>query len=384
MREYSVVLLTAAIVTFLASSVIRSLARHFRAMTQVRDRDVHAIPTPRWGGFGMYAGVAAGMLLAHQLPALQRTFDYSSETTAVLVAGGLICLLGALDDRFDLDPLTKFVGQIACAGVMVLLGVQLQYVYVPFGDIGTVSLGSDVGVPLTILLTVLTINAMNMVDGLDGLLVGVAGIAALAFFAYSYYLARTGYGDVASAPTLTTALLAGACLGFLPHNFYPARIFSGDSGSMLIGLMLSAAAVSAAGRADPQTLSSLGGVLPLTLPLLIPLAVLGIPLVDLMLAVLRRTRARRSPFSPDKQHLHHRLLEIGHSQRRAVLTMYLWSGLLAFGTVAIAITRQTIPVLIAMAVLAVIAVVLSRLPGIGQARTARPSPGAQRPPRVST
>jgi UDP-GlcNAc:undecaprenyl-phosphate GlcNAc-1-phosphate transferase len=314
------------------------------------------------------------MLLAHQLPALQRTFGYSSETTAVLVAGGLICLLGAVDDRFDLDPLTKFVGQIACAGVMVLLGVQLQYVYVPFGDIGTVSLGSDVGVPLTILLTVLAVNAMNMVDGLDGLLAGVAGIAALAFFAYSYYLARTGYGDVASAPTLTTALLAGACLGFLPHNFYPARIFLGDSGSMLIGLMLSAAAVSAAGRADPQTLSSLGGVLPLTLPLLIPLAVLAIPLVDLVLAVLRRTRARRSPFSPDKQHLHHRLLEIGHSQRRAVLTMYLWSGLLAFGTVAIAITRHTIPVLIAMAVLALIAVVLSQLPKFRRGRPAGPMP----------
>jgi len=387
-REYSVVLLTAAIVTFLATSVIRTLARHFRAMTQVRDRDVHAIPTPRWGGFGMYVGVAAGMLLAHQLPALQRTFGYSSETTAVLVAGGLICLLGAVDDRFDLDPLTKFVGQIACAGVMVLLGVQLQYVYVPFGDIGTVSLGSDVGVPLTILLTVLAVNAMNMVDGLDGLLVGVAGIAALAFFAYSYYLARTGYGDVASAPTLTTALLAGACLGFLPHNFSPARIFLGDSGSMLIGLMLSAAAVSAAGRtdaqtlssgSDPQTLSSLGGVLPLTLPLLIPLAVLAIPLVDLVLAVLRRTRAGRSPFSPDKQHLHHRLLEIGHSQRRAVLTMYLWSGLLAFGTVAIAITGQTIPVLLGMVVLAVIAVVLSQVP-----KFRRGSPARRRPQRAKT
>jgi len=142
--------------------------------------------------------------------------------------------------------------------------------------------------------------------------------------------------------------------------------------------MLSAAAVSAAGRADPQTLSSLGGVLPLTLPLLIPLAVLAVPLVDLALAVLRRTRARRSPFAPDKQHLHHRLLEIGHSQRRAVLTMYLWSGLLAFGTVAIAITRQTLPVLVGMAVLAVMAVVLSRLPGIGRRR---PIPPPARPHR---
>lgn len=337
MREFAVVLLVAAIVTYLLTPILRAVAVRLRVMTQPRDRDVHAIPTPRLGGLAMYGGILAAVFVATVLPALQRTFVYSQDILGVLLAGGLICALGAVDDRFDLDALTKLTGQIACAGVMALFGVQISFLYLPFGDVGTVSLGSDIAVPLTILLTVLTINAMNMVDGLDGLLTGVAGIAALAFFAYSYNLSRTGFEDVASAPTLIAAVLSGSCLGFLPHNFQPARIFLGDSGAMLIGLMLAAAAVSATGKADPQTLSGVSTVLPLTLPLLVPLAVLAFPLVDLVLAVLRRASAGRSPFAADKLHLHHRLLEIGHSHRRAVLILYLWTAVLAFGAVGLSI-----------------------------------------------
>src|SRR3954466_13022861 len=316
-REYAVVLLTAALVTFLATPVVRMVAIRFRMMAAPRERDVHVIPTPRGGGVAMYFGVAAAVLVASRLPALQRTFD-DSQTYAVLVAGGLICLLGVLDDKWGLDALTKLTGQIAAAGVMVLLGVQLAFLFLPVADIGTVSFGPDTGVPLTILLTVLTVNALNFIDGLDGLAAGVSAIAALAFFAYSYHLGLTGYDDVASAPALITAVLAGACLGFLPHNFSPARIFMGDSGSMLIGLTLAASAVTASSTADSQTFAnSPADTLPMYLPFLLPLVVLAIPLVDLVMAVIRRVKAGRSPFSPDKLHLHHRLLEIGHTQRRA-------------------------------------------------------------------
>lgn len=363
MREFAVVLLVAAIVTYLLTPLLRAVATHIHAMTQPRDRDVHAIPTPRLGGVAMYGGIMAAVFVATVLPALQQTFVYSQDILGVLLAGGLICLLGALDDRFDLDALTKLTGQIACAGVMALFGVQITFFYVPFGDVGTVSLGSDIAVPLTILLTVLTINAANMIDGLDGLLAGVAGIAALAFFAYSYNLSRTEqFGDVASAPTLIAAVLTGSCLGFLPHNFQPARIFLGDSGAMLIGLMLAAAAVSATGKADPQTFAGATSLLPLTLPLLVPLAVLAFPLVDLVLAVLRRARAGRSPFAPDKLHLHHRLLEIGHSHRRAVLILYLWTMVLAFGTVALAIFGVSPEVLWGLGSLLVLAVLVSSIP----------------------
>jgi UDP-GlcNAc:undecaprenyl-phosphate/decaprenyl-phosphate GlcNAc-1-phosphate transferase len=327
-------------------------------MAAVRDRDVHVIPTPRGGGVAMYLGVAAGVLVASRLPSLQRSFEFSTQTMAVLAAGGLICLLGVLDDRFGLDALTKLTGQIAAAGVMVLLGVQLAFLFVPIADIGTLSLGSDVGVPATILLTVFTVNALNFIDGLDGLAAGVSAIAALAFFAYSYHLGLVGYDDVASAPALITAVLAGACLGFLPHNFSPARIFMGDSGSMLVGLMLSAAAVSATGQTDSQTLDSAASLLPLTLPLLVPFAVLFIPFIDLVLAVIRRTRHGQSPFSPDKMHLHHRLLSIGHSHRRAVLIMYFWAALLSFGAVALSVIGGTVEVLVVIGALVVVGVMV--------------------------
>ncbi|WP_347057709.1 MraY family glycosyltransferase [Blastococcus sp. HT6-30] len=357
MREYVVVLLTAALVTFLATPVVRMMAIRLRMMAAPRERDVHVIPTPRGGGVAMYLGVVAAVLVASRLPALQRTFD-DTQVYAVLVAGGLICLLGVLDDKWGLDALTKLTGQIAAAGVMVLLGVQLAFLFLPFADIGTVSLGPDVGVPLTILLTVSAVNALNFIDGLDGLAAGVSAIAALAFFAYSYNLGQMRYEEAASAPTLVTAVLAGVCLGFLPHNFSPARIFMGDSGSMLVGLMLSAAAVTATGGVDAQTFGSAASLLPLTLPLLVPIAILFIPFTDLVLAVVRRTRKGRSPFSPDKMHLHHRLLSIGHSHTRAVLVMYFWAALLSFGAVGLSITGGRVELLVAIAVLLVVGVVV--------------------------
>jgi UDP-GlcNAc:undecaprenyl-phosphate/decaprenyl-phosphate GlcNAc-1-phosphate transferase len=361
-REYALVFCIAAAVTFLLTPVVRIVAMRWGAVAQPRDRDVHAIPTPRLGGVAIYAGVAAALLVAHLMPTLQRTYVRGSETTAVLVAGGIICLLGVIDDKWELDSLTKLAGQVFAAGVMVLLGVQLLQFYVPFGEVGTISFGRNDSVPLTVILCLLTINALNFIDGLDGLAAGVAVIAALAFFAYSYHMARVGYGDVAFAPTLLSAVLAGACLGFLPHNFSPARVFMGDSGSMLIGLMLAAAAVTASTGADPQSFDAgQFGSLPLLLPLLIPLVVLAVPLVDLLLAVVRRVKAGRSPFAPDKMHLHHRLLEIGHSQRRAVLIIYFWSALLAFGGVAMSIA-DPLTVLSVVGALAVVAVVLSSVP----------------------
>jgi UDP-GlcNAc:undecaprenyl-phosphate GlcNAc-1-phosphate transferase len=357
MREYAVVLLTAGLVTFLATPVVRMVAVRWRMMAAPRERDVHVIPTPRGGGVAMYLGVSAAILVATRLPVLHRTFD-DSQTFGVLIAGGLICLLGVLDDRWGLDALTKLTGQIAAAGVMVLFGVQLLYLLLPVADIGTLILGPSVGVPATILLTVLTVNALNFIDGLDGLAAGVSAIAALAFFAYSYHLGLVGYDDVASAPALITVVLAGACLGFLPHNFSPARIFMGDSGSMLVGLMLSAAAVSATGQADPQSFDSAASLLPLALPLLVPIAILFIPFIDLVMAVVRRTRKGRSPFSPDKMHLHHRLLSIGHSHRRAVLVMYFWAALLSFGAVTLSITGGRSELVIAIGALLVVGVVV--------------------------
>jgi UDP-GlcNAc:undecaprenyl-phosphate GlcNAc-1-phosphate transferase len=361
-REYALVFCIAAAVTFLLTPVVRVLARQWGAVARPRDRDVHAIPTPRLGGVAIFGGMAVALLVANLMPTLQRTYRSGSETTAVLIAGAIICLLGVLDDRWELDSLTKLAGQVFAAGVMVLLGVQLLTLYVPWGGVGTLSFGRNDSVGLTVLLCLLTINAINFIDGLDGLAAGVSAISALAFFAYSYHMAREGYDDVAFAPTLLSAVLAGACIGFLPHNFSPARVFMGDSGSMLIGLTLAASAVTASTRIDPQTTTGAISTLPLYLPYLLPLVVVAVPMVDLMLAVLRRVRAGRSPFAPDKMHLHHRLLEIGHSHRRAVLLIYFWSALLAFGGVAISILNDPLLVLSVVAALAAVALLLSSVP----------------------
>lgn len=360
MREYAAVLCVAAIVTFFSTPAVRWLAIKVRAMSAIRDRDVHTIPTPRLGGVAVLLGLVAAIAVAHQLPGLRQTFVGSSETTAVLVAGGLICLLGALDDRYDLDPLTKLAGQIASSGVVVLMGVQLAFVFIPGSGLGTISLDPNTSFLLTTLIIVAAVNAMNFIDGLDGLLTGVAVIAAAAFFVYSYFLSLQGRGDVFSAPSLMTAALAGACLGFLPHNFNPARIFLGDSGSMLVGLVLASAAISSSSHADPQSFSGTS-VLPLLMPLLIPIAILAIPMLDMTLAIVRRARERRSPFSPDKMHLHHRLLEIGHTQRRAVLILYFWSALIAFTVVGVAIGRGSLVLWLSSA-LVVVAITLSVIP----------------------
>jgi len=214
---------------------------------------------------------------------------------------------------------------------MALQGIAI--VWLPIG--GTFVLDPLTSVLLTVLVVTVAVNAINFVDGLDGLAAGIVGIGALAFFAYSYLLS-VDYGFTrATLAALVSAVLAGMCAGFLPHNLNPARVFMGDTGSMLIGLLMALSVITLVGQLDPNVVPGPTFV-PALLPILLPAAVMAVPLLDMLLAVVRRTRAGRSPFAPDKQHLHHRLLEIGHSQRRAVLLMYAWTGLLAFTAVSLA------------------------------------------------
>ncbi len=342
LREYLLVGLTTAVVTFLLTGLVRQLAIRTGAVAMPRERDVHRAPIPRLGGVAMYGGILGGVLLSHQLPVLRRSFEFSGDVVGVLVAGGMIMLIGALDDRFELDSLTKFAGQVTAAGVLVLFGVQWFIFPLPWnGDADSVGsvlvLGQDQAVLVTVALAVVLMNAMNFIDGLDGLAAGIGFIAAVAIGAFALQLLDKSGGSVSAyPPTLIAALVAGACLGFLPHNFQPARIFMGDSGAMLIGLMLAAASTSASGRVEHRSFGATD-VLALFSPLLVVAAVLFVPVLDLLLAVVRRTRAGRSPFAADKLHLHHRLLEIGHSHRRAVLLIYLWAALLAFGAVALTV-----------------------------------------------
>lgn len=353
-RELLLVLCTAAVVTYLATGAVRLLAIRFGAVAIPRDRDVHVEPTPRLGGVGMYIGMAVGLLFAQQLPALTRGFDFGSpDVHAALVAGAVIVLVGVIDDKWGLDALTKFVGQVTAAGILVVMGVSWFIIYNPFGEGSTIILDQIQSGLFTVAIAVATINAMNFVDGLDGLAAGLGLIAAVAILIFSIGLLHDQGGDVSAyPPAMIAAALAGACLGFLPHNFNPARIFMGDSGSMLIGLMLAAISTSASGRI-PLTAYGTRDLVGLVAPLLLVSAVMFIPMLDMLLAVIRRTRAGVSPFSPDKMHLHHRLLQIGHTHRRVVLVIYLWVGVLAFGAVGSALlNRQLVVVLVAAGLLA--------------------------------
>lgn len=371
-RELFLVLCTAAVVTYLATGAVRILAIRFGAVAIPRDRDVHVAPTPRLGGVGMYVGLAAGLLFAQQLPALTRGFEFDSpDVQAALVSGGVIVLVGIIDDKWGLDALTKFVGQVTAAGIMVVMGVSWFIIYNPFGDGGSTIILDQIQSGLfTVAVAVATINAMNFVDGLDGLAAGLGLIAAVAILLFSIGLLHDQGGDVSAyPPAMIAAALAGACLGFLPHNFNPARIFMGDSGSMLIGLMLAAISTSASGRI-PLAAYGTRDLVGLLAPLLLVGAVMFIPMLDMLLAVIRRTRAGVSPFSPDKMHLHHRLLQIGHTHRRVVLVIYSWVGVLAFGAVGSSLLdRQLVVVLVAAGLLA--AFLFTAIPSLRDRRQER-------------
>ena len=336
MRAYLFLMLLAAGTTYLATPLARRFAERARAMTPVRDRDVHSVPTPRLGGLAMLAGVVVAFVVASQMPFLADLFHQSQGPWAVLGGAAIVSLLGLADDVWGLDAMTKLAGQVLAAGLMAWQGVQLVSLPVGLPGAGVVVGSSSMFLLITVLAVVVAINAVNFIDGLDGLAAGVTGIGGAAFFVYTYLLTRDASpDDYSNLASLTVVVLVGVCAGFLPHNAHPARIFMGDSGSMLIGLLLASSAIAVTSTVDPAVVSR-ADLVPAFLPLLLPVAVLLLPLTDLVLAVLRRVGAGQSPFAADKLHLHHRLLALGHTHRRAVWVLYLWTAVVAFGAVSTA------------------------------------------------
>ena len=367
MSEYVITLLAAAAVTYILTPVVRRFAVAVGAMHAARERDVHEMPTPLLGGFAIYGGLAAALLLASRLSGLRSAFTETNMAKGLLLAGGLVVIMGFVDDRWGMGALSKLAGQVAAGVILVWSGAEIPWVPAPGGV--TLILTSDQQVAVTILVVVVTMNAVNFIDGLDGLAAGIVGIGAIAFFAYYFTLVhRLGLLDQ-TEPALVSALLAGVCLGFLPHNFYPARIFMGDTGSMLIGLMLAYAPISSMALLDPASLTDTAAYAAGTvnrygaiIPLLVPAAILLIPYADLLMAVVRRTRAGKSVFAPDKQHLQHRLLAIGHSHRTSVLIMYLWAALFAGTVIWLSIVRTPLFVLAIVTVAAILGLLLVTMP----------------------
>ncbi len=357
MHEYVLVLIVAAAVTYLVTPLVRSLAVATGAFTAVRERDVHTTPIPRLGGVGIYLGFVAAALVARSLPYLGSLFD-NRQVLGVIAAGGIVCLVGAFDDIRELDWLTKLAGQMLAAGLMAYTGVQLLSLPI----FGTTYLPTPVLVLFTVGVVMVWTNAVNFIDGLDGLAAGVVLIAALAFFIYSYIVSRSYEpANVFSVSTLICAALVGCCAGFLPHNFHPARLFMGDSGALTLGLLLSAATITLTGNVNPGDVTA-NEATATFLPILLPLAVLLLPLLDMVLAVVRRTAKGQKPWQPDALHLHHRMLAIGHTHRRAVLILYMWAAIVALGSVSFVIWDGYRP-LVAVLVAAGVGVLLTvRLP----------------------
>ncbi len=329
---YVLVAAVSGVVTFGASWAIWKLSHRYRLYPQIRARDVHTRPTPRLGGIALFLGIVIAFAVGSQLPALALIFAQPQRVIAVLVAALLIVLIGVADDIWDLDWFTKLAGQIMAAGLLAWQGVQIVWIPLP----GTVApLSPYMSLLVTIFLIVLVMNAVNFIDGLDGLVAGVALIASAAFFVYGYYVSYgpTEQSDYFNLAQFITAALIGGCVGFLPWNWRrgddrPARLFMGDGGALVVGLLMATSTVALAGQSVPVSASQ--GLVAL-IPVILPIAVLIVPLADFTLAVLRRLRAGKSPFTADRKHLHHRLLDMGHSHMHAVIIFYAWTTVASAG-----------------------------------------------------
>lgn len=363
MRVYLFIALAAACATYLFTPIVRHLAIRLGAVGEVRKRDVHTIPTPRMGGLAMLCGFLTAMLFASRLYFLQGVFRQNHQAWIVMAGAILICLLGIADDVWDLDWMLKLAGQLLIA-VFVAWG-GLQIIALPIGSLVTAS--PTISIAITALLIVVSINAVNFVDGLDGLAAGIVAIGGIAFGIYSYILARTS-PSYASMATLLDIAMVGICVGFLLHNWHPAKLFMGDSGSMLLGYLITCASIVMTGRLDPATVST-SIYLPAFMPVLLPILVLFLPVLDMMMAIVRRLRKGQSPMHPDRMHLHHRMLRIGHSVRGAVLILWGWAALIAFGSIMLLFfTPWHVFIVFAVAAVALTVATMSPLPQPAQAR----------------
>jgi UDP-GlcNAc:undecaprenyl-phosphate/decaprenyl-phosphate GlcNAc-1-phosphate transferase len=391
MRDYALVFLVTAAVTYLLTPLVRRIAVRTRAMHEPRARDTHVTPTPLLGGLAMYGGIVAGLLVASKLSFLQDPFQAGSRSEAgLLLAGGLVVVVGFADDRWGLSAISRLAAQVAAAGILVWSGQSLPWLPTPNG--GVFSLEPDLSVTLTILIVVVTMNAINFIDGLDGLAAGITAVAALSFLVYSYSLIKNIGSTSQSLSAVASALVAGMCVGFLPHNFYPARIFMGDIGAMLLGLLLAYGPISSTSQLDPALLIAYShnpnhplDRFPTVLPLLVPLAIFIVPYADLMFAVIRRAKAGKPLMAADRQHMHHRLLNIGHSYRQSVLLMYLWAALFSVTVVSLSLVRTPSVVFVAATGVAILALLPATMPRLRPRRAgsaAKAAPRAKPPAPV--
>jgi len=321
---YGVVLAVAAATTFASMFLVRRLAVRVGAVVRPDERRVHKRPTPTLGGLGMLVGLLAGMGTAWAMGSFDAIFSGSTEPLGLVLAAVLIVAVGVIDDLREVSAPAKVAGIVLAASVLVISGISMLVFRVPF--LGVFVLSSDWSYLLSVLWVVGMTNAINLIDGLDGLAGGIVAIAAGAFFLYSVELGDEGLLLPGNIGALVAILTLGACLGFLPHNIHPARIFMGDGGALLLGLLMAASTMVVGGR---TARSFSGSSFFFFAPVLIPVVILGVPIFDMLFAIVRRARSRSGISTADKGHLHHRLMRLGHGHRRSVFILWAWTALLS-------------------------------------------------------
>ncbi len=334
MRQYVLTVLLTAAATLACTWAVWRLALRYKIYPEIRERDVHTRPTPRIGGVGMFLGVVAAFALSSQIPYFEIIWAEPAVNFSIMGAALLIVVVGVADDLWDLDWMIKLGAQFLAAGVVVGFG-GIQIFAIPLG--GQIIVSSWVSFALSVLAIVIVMNAVNFIDGLDGLVAGVALIANGVFFVYTYLLARDqGFSSYSSLSSFIAIVLIGVCIGFLPLNWNPAKLFMGDSGALLIGLLMGTSAIAVTGSLPPTLIGDndvfgRSQLLGAFIPILLPIVIVLLPLLDFGMAIVRRMARGKSPFSPDRQHLHHRMLDMGHSDRGAVLIFYAWTAVVSLG-----------------------------------------------------
>lgn len=321
---YLVVVVVAGVVTFGVTPVVRRVAVRIGAVVRPDERRVHERPTPTLGGIAMFAGLLAGVGTAWGMGAFDEVFAGNTEPLGLVVAAAIILLVGVIDDIVEVSAPAKVAGTVLAASVLVLSGVSMLNFRIPFA--GIVVLSPDWSYLISVLWVLGMVQAVNLIDGLDGLAAGIVAIAAGTFFVYSLRLTDEGLLAASTLAPLVSIVVVGMCAGFLPWNRHPARIFMGDGGALMLGLLMAAATMMVGGRTD-QEFS--GQTFFFFAPLFIPLLILGVPILDTAWAIVRRAANRQGVATADKDHLHHRLMRLGHGHARSVAILWFWTLLLS-------------------------------------------------------
>ena len=324
---YVVVFAVALGVTLVATPLLRALALRVGVLAMPSERAVHDRPIPYLGGVAMLVGFLAAFVVAWASGGFEAVFDSLTVPMGVLVGAVVLCGVGTLDDVRDVSAPAKTAGIVLAGSLMHLLGVSLLYFRFPFVD-GLIVLGPDLAPLISVLWVLGMVNAVNLIDGLDGLAAGIVAIAAGSFFLYGHKLATVDVGLLGpdNPSPLIAVIIAGICLGFLPWNVNPAKIFMGDGGALMLGGLMAATTMLVGGQTSGEFS---GQVYFFLAPLFIPFFVMGVPILDTAFAIVRRARRRSGVAEADKDHLHHRLMRLGHGHRRSVVILWLWTGLLA-------------------------------------------------------